>query len=99
MRLQWFFKLRWSRYALAVGMLTGVSLLSTIPPKMIGNTIDQIRVGNLTPTGLSHTVLLLVCLALLLYVMAFVWITNLFGNSALVEKLLRGRLVSHLTRM
>jgi ATP-binding cassette subfamily B multidrug efflux pump len=98
-RLQWFFKQRWSRYALAISLMACVSLLTAIPPKMIGNTIDHIRNGNLTSSGLSRTVLLLVCLSLLLYGMAYVWITTLFGNWALIEKLLRGRLLKHLTKM
>jgi ATP-binding cassette subfamily B protein len=76
-----------------------VNLLATIPPKMIGNTIDQIGSGSLTASSLSQTVLLLVGLSLLLYVITYVWITTLFGNSALVEKVLRGRLLAHLTKM
>ncbi|WP_187274366.1 ABC transporter ATP-binding protein [Paenibacillus sp. N3.4] len=99
MKLRWFFKWRWGHYALAISLLIAVNLLSTIPPKMIGNTIDQIRKGNLTAENLSQTVLLLVGLSLLLYGMAYVWITTLFGNSALIEKVLRGRLLAHLTKM
>jgi ATP-binding cassette subfamily B multidrug efflux pump len=98
-RLQWFFKMRWSRYALAVAMMASVSVLSTIPPRMVGNTVDHIRGGNLTASQLSTTVALLVFLALLVYAMTFIWVTTLFGNSALIEKLLRGRLLAHLTRM
>jgi ATP-binding cassette subfamily B multidrug efflux pump len=98
-RLQWFFKQQWRRYALAVILMTVVSLLSTIPPRMIGTTIDHIRNGNLSSANLNQTVLLLVGLALLLYGMAYVWITTLFGNSALIEMLLRGRLLAHLTKM
>lgn len=84
---------------LAITLIAGVSILSTIPPKMIGNTIDSIQDRNLTSSGLNQTVLLLVGLALLLYVMTYIWITTLFGNSALIEKLLRGRLLAHLTKM
>jgi ATP-binding cassette subfamily B protein len=98
-RLQWFFKRRWGSYAIAIALMTCVSLLTTIPPKMIGSTIDHIRKGDLTSSGLNHTVLLLICLSLLLYVLVYVWITTLFGNSALVEKLLRGRLLTHLSKM
>lgn len=98
-RLQWFFKERWGYYALAIGLMTAVSLLSTIPPRMIGHTVDKIRTGELTAESLSRTVLLLAGLALLLYGMVYTWITTLFGNSALIEKLLRGRLLAHLTRM
>jgi ATP-binding cassette subfamily B multidrug efflux pump len=98
-KLQWFFKERWKYYVLAIGLMICVNLLATIPPKMIGNTIDHIRSGNLTASSLNQTVILLVGLSLLLYVMAYVWITTLFGNSALVEKVLRGRLLAHLTKM
>ncbi|WP_246628331.1 ABC transporter ATP-binding protein [Paenibacillus oenotherae] len=98
-RLQWFFRERWGSYALAISLMTAVSLLTIIPPKLIGNIVDHIRNGDLTSSGLSQTVLLLIGLSLLLYVMVYVWITTLFGNSALIEKLLRGRLLAHLTRM
>ncbi|CAE6496308.1 unnamed protein product [Rhizoctonia solani] len=76
-----------------------VNLLQTIPPKMIGNTIDHIQRGRLTASELSHTVLLLTGLALIMYVLVYVWITTLYGNSVLLEKLLRGRFMAHLTRM
>lgn len=84
---------------LAISLMICVNLLATIPPKMIGNTIDQIGSRSLTASSLSQTVLLLVGLSLLLYVITYVWITTLFGNSALVEKVLRGRLLAHLTKM
>ncbi|SDO54774.1 ATP-binding cassette, subfamily B [Paenibacillus sp. yr247] len=99
MKLRWFFKERWKYYVLAIGLMICVNLLATVPPKMIGNTIDLIRSGNLTASGLNQTVILLVGLSLLLYVITYVWITTLFGNSALVEKVLRGRLLAHLTKM
>ncbi|ANE46532.1 multidrug ABC transporter ATP-binding protein [Paenibacillus swuensis] len=98
-RLQWFFKERWGYYALAITLMAGVSLLTIVPPKLIGNTVDRIREGDLTSAGLTQTVLLLIGLSLLLYVMTYVWITTLFGNSALIEKLLRGRFLAHMTRM
>jgi ATP-binding cassette subfamily B multidrug efflux pump len=99
MRLQWFFKQRWGSYTLAITLMALVSLLSMVPPKLIGDTIDQINKGSLTGAALNQTVLLLSGLAVLLYVMVYLWITTLFGNSALIEKLLRGRLFTHLTKM
>lgn len=98
-RLRWFFKDRWGSYALAIGIMAVVSLLSTIPPNLIGRTVDNIRDGQLTSAGLTQTVLTLVLLALFLYVMVYIWITTLFGNSALIEKVLRGKLLANLTRM
>jgi len=98
-RLNWFFKERWKSYALAIGLMTVVSLLSMIPPRMIGNTIDHMKERTLTASGLDQSVLLLVGLSLLLYMMVYLWITTLFGNSILIEKMLRSRLLKHLTRM
>lgn len=98
-RLSWFFKDRWKSYALAISLMTIVSLLSTIPPRLIGITVDQIGNKELTSSGLTQTVLLLIGLALLLYVFTYIWITTLFGNSALIEKILRGKLLTHLTKM
>jgi ATP-binding cassette subfamily B multidrug efflux pump len=98
-RLRWFFKDRWGSYVLAIGIMTLVSLLSTIPPNLIGRTVDNIRDGQLTSDGLTQTVLTLALLALFLYVMVYIWITTLFGNSALIEKVLRGKLLANLTRM
>ncbi|MFD2615056.1 ABC transporter ATP-binding protein [Paenibacillus gansuensis] len=98
-RLQWFFKERWGYYALAITLMAGVSLLTIVPPKLIGNTVDRIREQDLTSAGLTQTVLLLIGISLLLYIMTYVWITTLFGNSALIEKLLRGRFLAHMTRM
>lgn len=98
-RLRWFFKDRWGSYVLAVSIMALVSLLSTVPPILIGKTVDHIREGELTSSGLTQTVLLLIGLSLFLYIMVYIWITTLFGNSALVEKVLRGRLLANLTRM
>lgn len=98
-RLDWFFRQRWGSYAVAISIMAIVSLFSALPPRWIGNTVDQIGSGELTRDDLGGTVLLLVGLALLTYVLVYIWITTLFGNSALVEKLLRGKLLSHLTRM
>nr|WP_232243210.1 ABC transporter transmembrane domain-containing protein [Paenibacillus sp. GSMTC-2017] len=97
--MSWFFKDRWLSYTIAISLMTIVSLLSSIPPKLIGDTVDQIRLGQLTGDELRDTVLLLIGLSLLLYVLVYFWITTLFGNSALIEKVLRGRLLAQLTRM
>ncbi len=79
--------------------MTVVSILSTIPPKLIGNTIDDIRSGTLAGADLYATVGWLAGLALIIYVMVYFWITTLFGNAMLLEKALRGKLLAHMTRM
>ncbi|MFD0588762.1 ABC transporter ATP-binding protein [Paenibacillus sp. GCM10027627] len=98
-RLSWFFKQRWRSYAIAITLMTVVSLLSSIPPRLIGSTVDKVRTGELSGQTLNETVLLLVGLTLLMYVMVYFWITTLYGNSVLIEKVLRGKLLAQLTRM
>ncbi|MEK8131173.1 ABC transporter transmembrane domain-containing protein [Paenibacillus filicis] len=98
-QLTWFFRERWGWYLLAIVLMSTVSVLNIIPPKMIGSVIDHIRTGTLTASELQSSVLMLIGLAVLLYAMTYVWITTLFGNSSLLERLLRSRLLSHLMRM
>lgn len=80
-------------------LMTVVNVLNVIPPKMIGNLIDSIRLEELTAGQLAQTVGFLFALGILLYVLNFVWVYSLFGNSFLLEKMLRSRLFAHLTRM
>ncbi|SDD78658.1 ATP-binding cassette, subfamily B [Paenibacillus sp. UNCCL117] len=98
-QLAWFFSIRWKWYVLAIVLMSTVSVLNIIPPKMIGTIIDQIRTGTLSAGELQSSVLTLIGLAVLLYVMTYIWITTLFGNSSLLERMLRSRLLSHLMRM
>ncbi|NBI29885.1 ABC transporter ATP-binding protein [Chengkuizengella marina] len=98
-KLKWFFKQRWKSYVVAITIMTIVTLLTMIPPIMIGNIVDQIGENKLTSESLTKTVLLLLFLAILLYILVFTWITTLFRNSALVESILRKKLLTNLTKM
>jgi ATP-binding cassette subfamily B protein len=91
--------MRLKHYVLAISLMVVASIMGVVPPKIIGNVIDHIRIGQLTETELSHTVLLLVGLAVLMYVNTYFWITMLYGNSVLLEKVMRGRFIHHLMRM
>ncbi|MBO9607147.1 MAG: ATP-binding cassette domain-containing protein [Paenibacillaceae bacterium] len=98
-KLNWFFREKAGAYILAVGLLTLVNLLNMIPPKIVGDTIDSIKTGDLTRAGLTGTVVLLVALAFFLYGISYVWVTRLFSSSFLLEKVLRGRLLAQWTKM
>ncbi|MBD2861717.1 ATP-binding cassette domain-containing protein [Paenibacillus sp. IB182363] len=79
--------------------MTIVNVLNVIPPKMIGNVIDSIRLDQLSAPQLTKTVAFLFALGIFLYILNFIWVYSLFGNSFLLEKMLRSRLFGHLTRM
>jgi ATP-binding cassette, subfamily B, multidrug efflux pump len=98
-KLQWFFKQRWSYYTLAIVIFMVVNVMNVIPPKLIGDTIDQIRLMEMERGDLLRTVGVLAVLSVIGYVLTVIWITTLFGNSILLEKRLRSRLMSHMTRL
>lgn len=98
-KLKWFFKQQWKQYTTAIFLMVSVSILSMFPPKLIGNIIDRIRIGELSHIELSQTVLFLIGLAILLYGLTYIWITTLFGNAILIEKKLRSHLLVHFTKM
>lgn len=99
MKLQWFFKLRWPHYTTAISLMIIMNIMAVVPPKIIGNVIDQIRNSTLTASSLNLTVLFLLGLAVFGYTIFFSWLNLLFGSSILLEKELRSRLLKHLVRM
>lgn len=98
-KLQWFFKQQWMKYVTAISLMALISLGSMIPPRLVGQLIDSIRVSSLTREGLVTMVGLLLGLAVITYVVNYIWMTTLFGNSILLEKTMRSRLMRHWTRM
>ncbi len=99
LQLSWFFRTYWKRYTLGILFLFVIDVLMLWPPRLIGDTVDQIRNGSLTPPTLMTTVAILLGLGILLYGMRFLWRYLLFGGSLILERTLRDRLFAHLTRM
>lgn len=98
-RLGWFFRSRWWLYLLIVLLMASTSYFNSVAPRLAGNVIDAIRTGTLTAALLHSTVTLLIGLALGTYVLVYIWNNLLFGNAALLEKLVRGKLFRHWTGM
>ncbi|NDI36592.1 ABC transporter ATP-binding protein [Chengkuizengella sediminis] len=98
-KLSWFFKRHWIRYSIAIFLLILVGVLEIIPPKMLGIAIDYIQNGSLTFNKLLDIILILGGLALIIYVITYVWMYQLFGGSFLVERTKRSRLMKHLLKM
>ncbi len=98
-QLSWFFKAHWKRYLIGIAFLFLIDVLMLWPPRLIGDTVDAIRNRTLTTAGLTKTALTLLILGVLLYVMRFMWRYLLNGGALILERTLRERLFSHLTRM
>ena len=98
-QLSWFFRAHWKRYVIGISFLFLIDVLMLWPPRLIGETVDSIRNSSLTVPALTRTMVILLVLGVLLYVMRFVWRYLLNGGALLLERTLRERLFSHLTKM
>lgn len=95
----WFFKLRWKSYTFGVVALIICAILQVLNPKIIGTIIDHFIAGTLDWPTLFFWVGLILFSALVMYALRYGWRMALFGNSTLIESILRNRLFAFFTRM
>jgi ATP-binding cassette, subfamily B, multidrug efflux pump len=98
-KLSWFFKENWKRYTVAIILLTIVGILDVIPPKLVGNAIDDIHLGTLSWDVLSEYLWLLAGITIISYSLTYIWMYQLFGGAFLVERKLRSNFMGHLLKM
>ncbi|KSU62088.1 multidrug ABC transporter ATP-binding protein [[Bacillus] enclensis] len=98
-KLSWFFKENWKRYTVAIILLTIVGILDVIPPKLVGNAIDDIHLGSLSWDVLSKYIWQLAGITIISYSLTYIWMYQLFGGAFLVERKLRSNFMGHLLKM
>ena len=98
-KLSWFFKLEKWPYITGILALSLVSLLNLLPPRVIGEVIDQIASKDLTNMELAYQPFILVLSALTMYALRFVWRKYILGTANRLGRILRYRLFEHFTRM
>jgi ATP-binding cassette subfamily B multidrug efflux pump len=98
-KLRWFFKQHWKRYTSAMVLLTLVGILEVIPTKLIGFLIDGISRGEFSDNQLFQWIMLWIVIAVLCYLISYVWFYQLFGGAFVLERTLRNRLMRHFLRM
>jgi ATP-binding cassette subfamily B protein len=97
--LWWFFKQEKKSYGFGIVMLAIVSLLTLIPPRVVGIIVDHIYEGTLTMPVLLQWIGVLAALALIVYVARYLWRVMIFGASLRLARLLRNQLYTHFTNM
>ena len=97
--LSWFFRAYWKRYTIGIACLFLIDVLMLWPPRLIGEMVDYMRNGTLTPAVLTQNVVILLVLGASLYVMRFAWRYLLNGGALILERMLREKFFSHLTRL
>ncbi|MBS4178911.1 ABC transporter ATP-binding protein [Lederbergia citrea] len=98
-KLSWFFKQHWKRYAIALVLLGFANVFEVIPPFILGKAIDHIFLGSLTINTLLIYIGILAGGTMLNYGITYVWQHQLFGGAFIVEKMLRSRFMNHLLKM
>ncbi|MFF2911180.1 ABC transporter ATP-binding protein [Paenibacillus sp. NPDC057934] len=97
--LGWFFRREKRRYMVGLFLLIAVGVMELLPPRLLGNAIDEIVRGSVTASSLIKYIGLIVALLLVIYWITYIWMHKLFGGSNLVERLLRSRFMNHLMTM
>lgn len=98
-KLAWFFKMRWKSYVIVISGLVACAILNAIIPLIIGSAIDQMTKETLTSLSLYQHIAALLAIGISMYVLRYIWRIHLFGNSTLLEGMLRDRLFDHFTKM
>jgi ATP-binding cassette subfamily B multidrug efflux pump len=98
-KLGWFFRMEWKRYVVALVLLNICGIIEVIPPRLIGNAIDGIHTGSMSPERLTQLLIFYGGLIVLSYILTYVWLYKLFGGSIVLERLLRSKLMRHLLKM
>ncbi|OZG72144.1 multidrug ABC transporter ATP-binding protein [Hahella sp. CCB-MM4] len=103
MRIFWelrhFFKANQKQYWIAVALLTIVALLLMIPPRLIGQIVDEIVNQQLDSSTLYFTGGCLFVLAIVIYIARVLWRIFLFGASHKLAAETRIKLYQHWLRL
>ncbi|MGR9051000.1 ABC transporter ATP-binding protein [Halobacillus faecis] len=98
-KLDWFFKIYWKRYTLAIIALIVVSMIDLIPPKLVGIAIDEIQFNSFTRERLLELLLIYGGIIIASYTISYLWDYTLFSGAMMMERTMRSRLMNHFLRM
>jgi ATP-binding cassette subfamily B multidrug efflux pump len=80
-QLSWYFRREWRRYLGAVGLLIIIAILQLVPPKVVGILVDGVTRQHYSASQIMMWVGTLVLIAIVTYLLRYVWRVWLFGAS------------------
>ncbi|MCS2157912.1 SmdA family multidrug ABC transporter permease/ATP-binding protein [Scandinavium sp. H11S7] len=80
-QLSWYFRREWRRYLGAVLLLIIIAILQLIPPKVVGIVVDGVTQQHYTTSRIMMWVATLALIAVVVYLLRYVWRVLLFGAS------------------
>ena len=88
-------KYKWS-YLLGIVILIVIDVLQTEVPLVVGDTIDQVALGNFTADMMWNPVIRLAIIALVVFLGRIGWRWFIFGSARKIERDMRNELYAHL---
>ncbi len=80
-QLSWYFRREWRRYLGAIALLAIIAVLQLIPPKVVGIVVDGVTRQHYTTEKVWMWIGALVLIAVMVYLLRYVWRVLLFGAS------------------
>ncbi|NDO79279.1 multidrug ABC transporter permease/ATP-binding protein [Citrobacter sp. NCU1] len=80
-QLSWYFRREWRRYLGAVALLIIIAILQLIPPKVVGIVVDGVSAQRFTSQQVLMWVGTIALIAVVVYLLRYVWRVLLFGAS------------------
>ncbi|TKI06271.1 SmdA family multidrug ABC transporter permease/ATP-binding protein [Martelella alba] len=97
-QLNWYFRREWRRYLGAVLLLILIALLQLIPPKLVGIIVDGVTGHRASNRMIMLWLGAVAAIALVVYLLRYVWRLLLFGASYRLAVELRARFYQLLSR-
>ncbi len=88
-QLGWYFRREWRRYLGAVLLLVAIAILQLAPPRIVGIVIDGVSKQHMSGTTIMFWIAILLAIAVVVYLLRYVWRVLLFGASYLLAVELR----------
>jgi len=80
-QLSWYFRREWRRYLGAVSLLIIIAILQLIPPKVVGIVVDGVTQHHFSAGKVMMWIGTMVLIAVVVYLLRYVWRVLLFGAS------------------
>ncbi|POT58383.1 multidrug ABC transporter permease/ATP-binding protein [Citrobacter amalonaticus] len=80
-QLSWYFRREWRRYLGAVALLIIIAILQLIPPKVVGIVVDGVSAQRFTAERVLMWIGTIALIAIVVYLLRYVWRVLLFGAS------------------
>lgn len=97
-QLHWYFRREWRRYLGAVTLLIVIAILQLAPPKLVGIIVDGVTLEHFTLSKLLLWIGVMAAIAVVVYLLRYVWRVLLFGASYRLAVELRADFYRQLSR-